>query len=305
MSPAYLLIAIAWIGQCTKVSPSNHILVHFEDYEFPLNNADLWNVSTTMSGSRSITTACTTRFSNLCIEFNDDISGFKVLFEDKQFAFANDSDWTHIDAVYPVESMKHLRRRLTMRDDDFYGNYDDTYGYGYGYGVGGMFLRGLNGHGMYGGGMYGHGMHGRGMYGGFSPYGMYGGHHRRKSKIDKYLDDGGQFGKMGFPSLSGNMMGVVQSSHGMAPFQMMPPSIHINADFRRLLGISSQKVDYDSMTGLVLKKCAITEHAEICGVYNMTDFSIGVSLTMYNRSESGYAADGNNQMDIVSQKEQD
>merc|ERR1712217_589429 len=115
----------------------------------------------------------------------------------------------------------------------------------------------------------------------------------------KYLEDGGQFGKMGFPSLSGNMMGVVQSSKGMAPFQMMPPSIHINADFRRLLGISQQNVEYDSMKDVVLKKCALTECAEICGVYNMTDFSIGMSLIMYNQSARGHTMSGDNEEGVM------
>merc|ERR1719203_83797 len=62
-------------------------------------------------------------------------------------------------------------------------------------------------------------------------------HHHLRKKHKDYLDPRtSAFGKMGFPSISGNMMGLVNTAKHMPNFMKMPPQIHITADFRRLLG---------------------------------------------------------------------
>lgn len=223
-------------------SSAKHKLLHFKQWDLPLNEHNLWKFST-VPESNGVTTACSSvpRAPFVCISYIDDEPGFKIHFNGQEFDFAKDSDWMHIDTIYFINATYNTKRQLLANDDYFYDDYggytdeNNGYGYGMGYGMRGRYGRGMMG-GMMGGGMYGGGMYGgsgmygggmSGMYGGYSPYGMNGRGRRRKkrrkSKMEKYLEDGGQFGKMGFPSLSGNMMGVVQSSKGMAPFMMVPP----------------------------------------------------------------------------------
>ena len=114
------------------------------------------------------------------------------------------------------------------------------------------------------------------MKGGFDD--LYGGRRRRRSRGKNYLMDRGQFGKMGFPSITGNMMGLVQSGAKMPNFMRVPPTVHINAEFRRLLGINAnantntKQVHNDE--NISLHKCVIIDQHEICGVYNFEDKSI-------------------------------
>eukprot|EP01084_Bolivina_argentea_P084047 152112_1 len=114
-------------------------------------------------------------------------------------------------------------------------------------------------------------MSSHGGYGGHRRHGRHGRHGRRRRHRQPNLLNLGAFGKMGFPSLTGNMMGLVQSGRHMPPFMRIPPQIHITADFRRLLGMKTTEKKH---TNVWLNKCVFVEHAEICGAYDLMDASI-------------------------------
>merc|ERR1719464_2144145 len=109
-------------------------------------------------------------------------------------------------------------------------------------------------------------------------------HHMHKKRKNLLNPKYSSFGKMGFPSATGNMMGLVQSSKGMPNFMKMPPTIHINADFRRLLGDNMKK--RDEYSHIVMSKCVMVEDKHVCALFDLMDKSITLKLIVPDSVEN-------------------